>query len=81
LEDEEINMIEAMKIAAIEYCKNYTGLKEFELCEHEDITIAVLCLISDMWDNRSMTVDRANKNMVVENILGMHCTNFMPVEG
>lgn len=69
-----------MKAAAISYCVGYTGLTELELDNHEDITIAVLTLISDMWDNRSMTVDRSNVNRVVDVILGMHCQNLLPKE-
>lgn len=67
-----------MKVAAVNYCIGYTGLSVDELDEHEDITIAVLTLISDMWDNRSMTVDRANVNRVIDTILGMHCVNLVP---
>lgn len=71
-------LIAAMKVAAINYCIGYTGLSVDGLDEHEDITIAVLTLISDMWDNRSMTVDRANVNRVIDTILGMHCVNLVP---
>lgn len=67
-----------MQAAAIAYCVGYTGLTKEELDNHEDITIAVLTLISDMWDNRSMTVDRANINRVVDTILGMYCINLLP---
>lgn len=67
-----------MKKAAIAYCVEYTGLKEEEMNEKEDITIAVLTLISDMWDNRSMTVERSNTNKVIDTILGMHCVNLLP---
>lgn len=67
-----------MQAAAIAYCVGYTGLANEELDNHEDITIAVLALISDMWDNRSMTVDRANINRVVDTILGMYCINLLP---
>ena len=67
-----------MKVAAVNYCIGYTGLSVADLDDHEDITIAVLTLISDMWDNRSMTVDRANVNRVIDTILGMHCVNLVP---
>lgn len=78
LETEDKVLLEAMKVAAVNYCIGYTGLNADELDEHEDITIAVLTLISDMWDNRSMTVDRANVNRVIDTILGMHCVNLVP---
>ena len=78
LSDEDKTLISAMQAAAVEYCKGYTGLNADELDIHEDITIAVLTLISDMWDNRSMTIDRANVNRVVDTILGMHSVNLVP---
>lgn len=78
LEDDDKNLIEAQFGAAVAYCKGYTGLTEEELNEHEDITIAVLALIADMWDNRSTTVSQANPNRTVETILGMYSTNLLP---
>lgn len=78
LEPEEKTLLEAMKVAAINYCIGYTGLTEMELDDHEDITIAVLTLISDMWDNRSMTVDRSTPNKVADTILGMYSVNLLP---
>lgn len=78
LEFEDINLINVMKKASIEFCKSQTNLSEEQLDQHEDITIAVLTLISDMWDNRSMTVQRSNTNMVVDMILGMHRMNLVP---
>ena len=73
LEDEDISLLEAMKKASIEFCKSQTGLTQ-----DEDLTIAVLTLISDMWDNRSMTIQKSNINIVVDAILGMHRTNLVP---
>lgn len=81
LEPEDLALIQVMQSAAINYCTGYTGLTSDELDEHEDITIAVLTLISDMWDYRSMTVDRSNVNRVVDTILGMHSINLMPTPG
>lgn len=69
--------LEIIKKAAVEYVKSYTGLSEAKIDEHEDITIAVLVLISDMYDNRQMYVDKANTNRVVDTILGMYCENLL----
>ena len=80
LSDDDKALISAMKAAAVAYCVGYTGLSETDLDTHDDITIAVLSLISDMWDNRSTTVDRANENRVVSTILGMYCVNLIPEE-
>lgn len=63
--------------AAVEYVKSYTGLTDAEIDEHEDITAAVLVLISDMYDNRQMHVEKGSVNRVVDTILGMHCVNLL----
>lgn len=78
LDENDLELLEAMKTAAVQYVTFQTGLEEQELDKYEDITIAVLALISDMWDNRSMTVQRSNVNRVVDSILGMHRTNLVP---
>ncbi len=78
LDENDKSLIEAMLTASIDYCKGFTGLTAEELDSFEDTTIAVLALVSDMWDNRSMTVDKANTNRVVDTILSMHCTNLVP---
>lgn len=70
--------LEAMKIAAISYARSYTGLSDLDMDRHEDITIAILTLIADMYDNRSMTVDKNNVNRTVEIILSMHAKNLLP---
>lgn len=78
--DTELMMLDGMITAAKKYCIGYTGLTEEELDEHEDIAIAVLVLVGDMYDNRLMNVDRQNINRTVDTILGMHCVNWIPEE-
>jgi hypothetical protein len=77
LTSEDKNYLNQLKTAAVEYAKSYTGLSEERLDEHEDITIAVLVLISDMYDNRQMYVDKSNENRVISTILGMYCENLL----
>ena len=76
--DGENISLEAMKIAAISYARSYTGLSDLEMEKHEDITIAILTLIADMYDNRSMIVDKNNVNRTAEVILSMHAKNLLP---
>lgn len=78
LTGEEIALLEHMKVASVAYAKNYTGLDDEELDKHEDITMAVLSLVSSMWDNRSVTINLATLNPTVEGILSMHRTNLLP---
>lgn len=78
LSDSENISLEAMKIAAISYARSYSGLSDLEMERHEDITIAILTLIADMYDNRSMIVDKNNVNRTAEVILSMHAKNLLP---
>lgn len=76
--DSENLSLEAMKIAAISYARSYTGLSDLEMERHEDITIAILTLVADMYDNRSMIVDKNNVNRTADVILSMHAKNLLP---
>ena len=78
LDEAEKKYILALQSAAVSYAVGYTGLSKAQLDEHEDITLAVMVLISDMYDNRQMYVDKNNVNRVVETILGMYCVNLLP---
>lgn len=83
LEDQtaaELAVLDAMTYAAKQYCVGYTGLTLEELDAHEDVTIAVLTLVGDMYDNRQMYVDKANINRTADTILGMHTVNLLPEE-
>lgn len=75
-EDDRQHLVILQK-AAVEYVKGYTGLDDAAIDAHEDITIAVLVIISDMYDNRQMNVDKSSVNRVVDTILGMYCVNLL----
>lgn len=75
----EISEIERMKASAIGYMKDYTGLSEEQLNEHDDLTQALFILVADMFDNRNLYIEgKANNiNKSVECILGMHSINLL----
>lgn len=75
--DGEQNTLETLLNVAKEYIKSYTGLNDTEIDEHADFVIAVLILCQDMYDNRTMYVDKDNVNKVVDTILGMHSVNLL----
>ncbi len=79
VEEAEQGLLEAIKVAAVQYATSYTGLSDEELDEHEDIAIAVMALISDMYDNRvvSTTGKYNGTNRIVESILAMHSVNLL----
>lgn len=60
------------------YIQNYTGRKEAELDNYQDFVIVVFVLCQDMWDTRTLYVDKSNLNNVVDTILGMHSVNLLP---
>ena len=74
--EEDIDLIEVYKDAAKSYIKNYTGLSDEELDKYDDLTTAYLCIISDMYDNRTFTVDSDKNNRMLQSIMDMHCINY-----
>lgn len=60
------------------YILNYTGIDEDNLDNYKDLIIVVFVLCQDMYDTRTMYVDKSNLNKVVETILGMHQNNLLP---
>lgn len=77
LEDSDFKELENFKKIAVSFICSYTGLKEDELDEHEDISIVVLVLCQDMNDNRCLYVDKNNLNFIVKTILDMHSVNLI----
>ena len=63
--------------AAKAYVKSYTGLTDEKIDTHEEISIAVLALCSDMYDNRQMVAENDKINRVLSSILDMHSINLI----
>lgn len=82
-DDEDDMLINGVMSAAKAYITGYTGLSEVELDNHEDISIAFLCLCSDMYDVRAVILQSnrisagAPENPTVKVILGMHSVNLL----
>lgn len=64
-------------LASKAYIKSYTGLNEEQLDNKEDLTIALMILCNEMYDNRIYAVENDKVNKVVESILDMHCINLL----
>lgn len=78
--DEEDRLVQAIIDSAKSYLCNYTGQSIEVLEQHEDVVIAVLVLIAEFYDNRTITVnDRLNLrvNMMLESLLGRHSVNLL----
>ena len=74
---DDINTLSTLLNVAKVYVGEYTGRTIQELDDYKDIIIAVLILVQDMWDNRTLYVDSNNANKVVESILGLHSVNLL----
>jgi len=66
---EEIQLQTFLTVAK-DYIANYTALTDLD--EYADLVIAVYVLCQDMYDNRSLYIDKNNPNKVVQTILDMH---------
>lgn len=53
----------------------YTGRTDLD--EFPDFVIVVYLLCQDMYDNRTMYVDKGDFNQTVQTILGMHSINLL----
>lgn len=86
---EEIQDINNYLLTAKSFISSYTGIPIMPIIDpitlqpskclddYEDFYIVVLVLCQDMYDNRSLYVDKNNLNKVVETILGMHSINLL----
>lgn len=72
----DTNTLETMIGVAKNFIMKYTG--QTNLDDFQDFVIVVFVLCQDMWDTRSLYVDKSNLNNVVDTILGMHSINLLP---
>lgn len=70
---EEQNLLTKLIGIAKAFVKDNTGVEDLD--EFDDFVIVIFILCQDMYDNRSLYVDKTNLNHVVENILGIHSVN------
>ena len=73
LDEADKKMITALITIAKKFITENTGVKDLD--EYDDFLIVVFILCQDMYDNRTLYVDKNNLNKVVETILGMHSRN------
>lgn len=77
VEPGEWEMISAMHRAAVAHTLDALGIDEEYLDSKENLAIAVLCLIGDMYDNRSMSVDADKPNRTVHSIFALYDENLI----
>ena len=74
---DETNLLNSLLGVAKTFVTSYTGRTPAECDTFPDIVIVVLILVQDMYDNRTLYVDKDSLNKVVECILGMHSVNLL----
>lgn len=87
---EDANDVEVRKRAeqlldiAKSYISGYTGIPiippnegDESLDTYPDFVVCVLVLIQDMYDNRSLYVEKSNINKTVDSILNLHSRNLL----
>lgn len=77
MSQDETNLLTTLLDVAKKFVCEYTGRTPAEADTFEDMVIVVLILVQDMYDNRTLYVEKDNLNKVVECILGMHSVNLL----
>lgn len=75
ISEDDINTLNNLIDVAKTFISNYTGRTDLDV--FQDFVIVVFVLVQDMWDNRTLYVDKTNLNKVVESVLGMHSVNLL----
>ena len=75
LDTDNANFINTAISIAKEFIRKYTG--QTDLDKFHDFVIVVFVLVQDMYDNRTLYVDKTNLNRVVESILFIHSVNLL----
>lgn len=73
--DDDTTTLNVLLGVAKQFILDYTG--QTDLDTYQDFVIVVFILCQDMWDNRTLYVDKLNLNKVVDTILGMHSVNLL----
>ena len=73
--EDDLQTLNNLLNVATTFISNYTGRTELD--DYKDFVIVVCILVQDMWDNRTLYVDKNNLNKVVATILGMHSVNLL----
>ena len=68
--DAEEKQLQTFLTVAKDYVANYTSLEDLD--EYADLVVVIFILCQDMYDNRSLYIDKNNPNKVVQTILDMH---------
>lgn len=77
VDEAETNTLNNMLNIAKNFISKYTGRTLEDLDKYNDLVAVVFVLVQDMYDNRSLYVDKSNLNNFVETTLGLHQINLL----
>lgn len=75
LSEDDKKFLKTILNSSINYIKNNAGIDDMD--KYSDLVIVVFVLCQDMYDNRTLYVDKNNVNKVVSSILGQHDNNLL----
>jgi len=75
--DEKEMIVSAYMDSAKAMISSHTGLSIAELDNHDDLVPVYLVLINEMHTNRDYTVEKAELNPMVKQILALHSVNYL----
>ena len=75
LAPEDETLLKTLLNVSKSFITKYTGRTDLD--KFPDFVIVVYLLVQDMYDNRTMYVDKGNFNQTVQTILGMHSINLL----
>ena len=77
LDSSQTQLLTTIKAAAVNYIVGVTGLALVALDNYPELTIALYTLCQDMYDNRTIYVDKGTVSETVSTILNMYRTNLL----
>ena len=77
LDSDTTNLLNNLLSIAKTFVCQYTGRTPEECDTFPDFVIVIFILVQDMYDNRTLYIEKDNLNKVVDCILGMHSVNLL----
>lgn len=75
--DIDDSLFQAILMASKQFIISYTGKSVDELDTYEDLTVALLILSNEMYDNRMVHVESNKVGFVIKTLLDSHAVNLL----
>ena len=72
---EDVELLQTLLNISKTFITKYTGRENLD--DFSDFVIVVYLLCQDMYDNRTLYVDKGDFNQTIQTILGMHSNNLL----